>query len=380
MQITLPVELFAHLVNISARVIKSNINIPILRNILLSFEKDHMRILATDLETQLSAKLEVKPGVTEKFTVHSTTFAQYLTSLSQEQTLTLVKEEKKLVVKGAKSSASFIVKPADEYPTLDVEQVEEVAQLPKEDLINALDRTLFAVSKDDLRPILTGVHFNVSKDFAELVGLDTYRLSWVKIPAKSKKEFKITVPFTGLQNLLKILKDGFLDTYVDKDTVTILLGQGGNNTEGVVIFRYGIIDITVRLLEGEYPNYKEIIPQENKMKLSINTAQFTEALRRAGIFAQNSVNQRVILEIKPKKMYIKASAEETGQVEEELPITHSGELKELTVGFQYRFLQDIMSILSTDEFTFETNGAINPAIFREKDNADFIHIVMPLKL
>ena len=380
MQITIPNQLLAQVVNISSRVIKSNINIPILRNILIDFQKNETYIVSTDLETQFKAVLNIGSQKPTKIAVHSSTFAQYLNSLEKDDSITLKVEEKRLVVKDKNSSASFTIKEADEYPTLSAESTEKLITLSKEDLIKALERTLFAVSKDDIRPILTGVHFNIEKDQLDIVALDTFRMSYVQLPISSEKVIKFTVPSNSLQHLLRVLKDGFLETYIGEDEVTLLLGKGKNNEENLIIFKYGIVEITARMLDGEYPNYKDIIPKENKFVYEINNPEFMQALKRVGIFAQNSITQRLVLEFDKNQLILSAEAQEMGDIKEVIEINTISKDVKLTVGFQYRFLLEIVQNINEDVIIFKSNGETAPALFIPKEDKSFLHIVMPLKL
>ncbi len=380
MQITVPNQLLAQVVNISSRVIKSSINIPILRNVLIDFGKKQTNIITTDLETQFKATLNI--GITNpaKITVHSSTFAQYLNSLDKDESITLELEKNRLIVKDKNSSASFTIKEADEYPTLSATRKEKIVVFTKEELINSLERTLFAASKDDIRPILTGIHFSFNKDHVDIVALDTFRMSYVKIAKKPEKETSLTIPSSGMQHLLRILRDGFLDTYIGEDEVEVYLGSGKNQEESLIIFKYGIIELTVRLLEGEYPNYKDIIPTDNKYQYEIDQTLFTKALKRVGIFAQNSITQRLVLEFSKDKLTLSAEAQEMGDIKEVVPIKAVSKETKLTVGFQYRFLLEIVQNINSDSFYFKSNGETAPALFVPTDDENFIHIVMPLKL
>ncbi len=384
MHVQIPNEYLTQFVNITSKVIKPNINIPLLRNILLDIQKDKIYVVGTDLEIQVRAYFETQNEKETKITVHSPTFSQYINSLDSQELLDLEIKEHKLIIKHNNSKTQFIIKPATEYPLLTAQQTKKVVSIRKDSLIQALEKTLFCASKDELRPILTGVHFNISKETLETVSTDTYRLSYTKTPLenKPKEPINFTAPARSLQHLLRILQNTALEEFIDTDTVSILVGTtNGDEESSLVIFNYGPVEITIRLIDGEFPNYKEIIPQEFEYEYKITTEEFNTKLSRVGIFAQSSISQRVIMRFSKDNLTLEAEAQETGKAEENLKIStiKAPENSQLTMGFQYRFIKEIVPFFK-ETFIFKTKGEISPAVLMSKGDSTFIHVVMPLKL
>ena len=380
MKVTIPNEVFAHVLSVVSRVIRTNINIPILRNVLLDFDKNHLNMVATDLETQISIKLELKSPETQKITVHSTTFTQYLNSLPKDGSLQLTLTQKKLQVAYKNSKASFTIKPATDYPLFETNKPQKLVSLPVEQLSQALEKTIIATSKDDLRPILTGVHFAIKDKNTELVALDTYRVTYTKIKTKANNSAQITVPAQSLSQLLRILNDSFLQALADTDTVDISLLT--NDKEGqLLVFTYGPITLTTRLLEGEYPNYKDILQTETDKQFKIPYKELQEALKRVGVFAQNSMGQKVVFDFNDNKLVLSAQALEMGETNETINIESLTSNKELKIGFQLRFLQDMLTVFDSQEnLIIGSNNSTSPAVIMTEDKKDLYHIIMPLKL
>ena len=257
-----------------------------------------------------------------------------------------------------------------DYPKpLNVEEASKIS-FESPTLLKIINSTIFASGNDDLRPVMSGVFFQISSDSSCFVATDAHKLvKYERRDVMSAESIEFIVPNKPLNILKNILQD--------QEAKTNVLYNKTN-----AIFNFSNFKLVCRLIEGKYPNYDAVIPKENPNVLEIDRNQFLQAAKRSSIFSSKSTNQ-VKLDIKGNKLVIKAEdIDFNNKSEETLDCNYNG--SDISIGFNSKFIVEMLTNLSSDSIKLELSspsraGIISPTINND-DNEDIIMLVMPIML
>ena len=376
MELVISAEVLASYVNIASKVVNSKANLPLLNNLLLEVSRKSIRIVGTDLEIQISATAQVAAKETGKTSVNAKLFSQYINTISKTESVTIKKGKGVLKVSSKSGDAEFTTRDVDDFPLFEASEMETLFTLQGEQFASMVDKTIFACAKDDIRPILTGINVEVENDSVMMVALDTFRLS--KIIAQSSSNYvgkkQVVIPSVAMEQVVRVIRDTFIAAVTEQPVVTCKLSKNGN----FVLLQYGEIEIFARLIEGDYPAYKAVIPVAHQTEVTVSRTLWLESLKRVGVFAQSAIGQKVILNFAENKLTMEALVPEIGNIREEVAVTQEGE--PLKIAFQIRFLLDILSLIEDESVVFRASTKVAPGVFLQPSLDSFLHILMPLKL
>ena len=376
MEFKISAEVLSSYVNIASRTVNPKANLPLLNNILLEVSKEAIKIVGTDLEVQLTAKAQLHSKETGKTSVNAKLFSQYINTLPKTETLAITQEKGILKVSSKAGDAEFTTRDTDDFPLFEDGEMDTLFTLQGDEFSMMVDKTTFACAKDDIRPILTGINVEIDGNAVTMVALDTFRLS--KINATSQTAFsgkkQVVIPALALEHMVKVIRDSFIASVTEKPIITCKLAKAGN----FILLQYGDIDLYARLIEGEYPAYKAVIPVAHSTEVTISKATWVESLKRVGVFAQSAIGQKVVLSFGDGKLVMESQVPEVGNIREELEVTIDGE--PLKIAFQIKFLLDILSLVSDESVVFRATTKVAPGVFIQPSLDSFLHILMPLKL
>jgi DNA polymerase-3 subunit beta len=280
--------------------------------------------------------------------------------------------------------ARFATIPPEEFPAIPKIEKGFKITVDAQDLARSISRVAFNASLDEGRPVLTGVLFEVDKNKLSMVATDGYRLGFCEILTKKGENppsFKIIIPARALMELAKIIDElGFAGEGVDKtegEEIIILVSESLNQ----INFHAENIEFTSRLIEGEFPNWRKTIPQEFTTRVKIPKAEFKNLIKIASIFARdlgsvvklkfevNSNNKAGVLNVSTSANQIDAKCE----------VEIKGKGGE--IAFNFRYLQEILSVIGDEEVNFEMIESLNPGKLTGQTEKDsFFHIIMPVRL
>jgi DNA polymerase-3 subunit beta len=263
---------------------------------------------------------------------------------------------------------------AEEFPELPVIEDGELATLSAEALIDGLRGSLFAASADETKQVLTGVHLSLQPDGLEFAATDGHRLSVVQTieedasPDRSKSEtaLNVTIPAKALQELIK------------------MLGQGGSSVavqfdQGQAIFEWTDQRLTSRLLEGQYPNYRQLIPKQFTHQMTVDRRLFLGALERISVLADQKNNiVKLSLDGSNQELTLSVDAQDVGSGRETMPAQISGD--SLDVAFNVKYLVDGLKAIVTSEVQMQLNTATSPAILSPLGSIKMTYLVMPVQV
>ncbi len=352
--------------NIVGRMVSKNNTLPVLGNILLKTETGGLRLTATDLELGVSCLVGGKIEEKGEVTIPARLLSDYVNQLpknkvilnSQGKELELACEENKAVIRGIK---------ADEFPLMP--KVEAVYQITIEadKLQQAINKVVFAAASDESRPEIAGVSLIIKKDQCVLAATDSFRLAEKKISCKNSNqtEKQVIVPAKTLVELARIIQP--------EGEVNIKL------SDNQILFKYENIDLISRLIEGSYPQYKDIIPTNLPTKTIINKEEFINEVKTAGLFSSNGANDiKINIDSKEGDLRIRAEASQVGGHTGRVVAKIQGKDDQIT--FNYHYLLEGLNVFTAKDIILETNGSSSPAKITSAQDKDYLYVVMPIKL
>ncbi len=254
--------------------------------------------------------------------------------------------------------------PLEDFPAPEQMEAQGHVELEPQSMRYLILSTVFAASQDNLRPVLTGVLFQVEKKGLELVATDSHRLAIARVDLNTDREedASLIVPRRTLEELLRLLT-------VDEES--LILSWGANN----VLFESPRFKLYSRLIEGQYLNYRQFLPQDFQTRLQLVTPDFLASMERAVLMTQDKARS-VRLEVKPERLHISSTTPDLGHEEEELDTVVEGETT--VISFNAQYLIDVLRVIRTEQTLFEITGPSSPGVLRPDDDSGYVHLVMPV--
>lgn len=353
-----------------AKIINAKTVSPILENILLEAMDQQLRVVATDLEIGMEKRINVKVEQEGVVTVPAKLFAEVISNLEDGiLEITLLEDGKLLEVKGANFIYKFNALPANEFPLLpDVIKLHSIS-LNEKILREAIKDTVFAAAPaSDTNVVLTCLCFKVENGNLIMVASDGRRLAKKTLNIGSNVDFKVSVlvPVKALNELIRVLGDS--DEQVDT-----VFGKSQ------IMFKGNSFSFFSRLVDGEFPVYENIFSSKRELNLKLERDDFLSTLKRVVIFAQEKDSPKLIkIRTSSDKIIITANTQDLGQAYEEVKC--DGKIKaELLVGFNAKFLIDVLSTLSCSSVYFELSNSLEAGVIKPADQNGYQYIVMPVK-
>ncbi len=367
MKLSLTQENLAKALNIVGRVVSGRTSLPVLSNVLLATDNKRVKVSATNLEIGINYWIGGSISEEGSITVPAKLFAEFITALPPEN-IELTTTDQSLEVKSQHYESQINGISAEEFPLIPQIDGGAVMTVAADELKETLEQVTVAVSLDEARPVLAGVYLHLEKDTLTAVATDSYRLAERKMKVKAgqtEKALELIVPGRAMHELARILGE------VDGE-VAIHIG------EGQIMFVVGDLQLTSRLIEGQFPNYKQIIPTTETTVVEIETNEFVRVAKVASLFARESAGS-VRLEIKAEgKLNIVSSASQVGENTSTAECDVAGEDGEISLNARY--LLDALNALGSQKVKLSISGKLNPCVIRPADKKDeYLHLIMPLR-
>jgi DNA polymerase-3 subunit beta len=373
MQFSCNQDTFSKYLNIVSRIVNSKPGLPILNNVLFEASKGKVGLKATDLELSISTWIGADVNVDGKITVPAKQLAEFINSIPEEK-VDVELEKQNFNISTENNSASFNTMPADDFPAIPevVDGQKSIVRINKADLATAINRVAFAAARDDIKPVLTGVKVEIDGTNVSFVCTDGLRLSRQVIKVEKVAEKKdILVPVRAFEELAFIVSE--LDS--EDEFVEIFVLSDRNQ----VLFRFGEVDLVSRMIDGEFPEYKQIIPTGYKTKSDISKTDFLNSLKVINIIARSVLGNKMILDIyKTGKITLSATQSDLGKNQSNINCKVEGD--DIKIAFSAKLLSDVLNHIDTEDIVFECSEAVRPGVFKIKKDENFVHLVMPMML
>jgi DNA polymerase-3 subunit beta len=348
-------------------VVSTRTTLPILSNVLLRADGSHLEITATDLDVTVACKVEAKVTKAGATTLPVKKLFGIVRELNGE--IEIETDEKNIAsIRSGSSYFKIHGLAADEFPPLPKFKDDKKVNVSQETIRAMLKKTAFAVSTDESRYVLNGIFISLKEGKMTFVATDGRRLALVdeEVDLSEKSAGEFIVPAKAVNELTRLLQD--------KGAVEIKFGENQASFALQNENSFSVLLIT-KLIEGNYPNYRQVIPGEAKERISLVREELQQALRRAEIMTSEKANS-VKLAFGKNNLTITANSPEVGEARETLAINYKG--KEFAIAFNPRYLIDPLAALTEDEVFMELIDELSPGVV--KINGPFLYVVMPMRL
>ncbi len=337
--------------------------LPILSNILLEANNDNVRITATDLDIGITATIKTDIKDNGAITVSAKRFADIIKELPDDKVEITAKKNNTIIIKTNTTSFKILTTPKDEFPQLPKPTATQEINLTQKDLKQMLLMTTFAISKDETRHVLNGICFVVTKKEIKLIATDGRRLAIIKQKQKTEteEEERYIIPTKTTQELLRNLND--------TQDVKILFSKNQ------VAFYLNNLHIVSRLIEGEFPDYKQAIPKEVENKLTVTRNRLIPAIKRASLLITPE-SQAIKLHLTKNRLTISKTTPEIGETKEDIEVGYKG--NDLLIGFNPTYLLEVLKSIDHETIGIELTGPEKPGVIRINEN--YIYIVLPMQI
>ncbi|MBN2087427.1 DNA polymerase III subunit beta [Candidatus Peregrinibacteria bacterium] len=351
---------------ITNKAVDVNNTLPVLNNVLLKAEGKRLYFTATNLEIAITYWIETDVKNEGEVTVPSKIFTNYINYLKDEK-VDINAEEGDVVIKTEDSKTKIKGIPATEFPPIPTVEKEGSIKLKAKDLKEAIHQVVFAAAINTTRPILAGVYFSIGGGELKMVATDSYRLAEKTIKvSEASGDIKCIIPAKTILEL-----GGILDTFKGDDEIEIVISKNQ------VLFSVGEVKLISRLIEGQFPNYEQIIPKDTKTEITFDIHALTLVLKRINIFAKEN-NNKIILKTSDGIVNVTTDSTQYGEGEVQLKTKTTGSDGEIALNSQ--FILDVLGNIGGEEIKFKIGEKITPVIISPKEKSDYTHIIMPLKI
>lgn len=337
--------------------------LPVLSGLLVSASEGIVEIVGSDLEITMAVTAPAESVEEGKAVLPGRLFGDIVRAVEPGVVTVEVEAEEARIAAGPSDFALRILS-VEEFPTTPVVEGEGVT-VDAAVLSDALRQVITAASRDDARPILTGVKFEPSDSGIRLVATDSYRLALRDLSGQE-------VLTAGQEVLVPAKALGELQRLVEGGEVTVRI------SEREAEFSLENVKIVTRLIEGEFPNYRQLIPSDYPNRLTVPKEPFIEAVKRVRLVAQSRDGAPIRLSLAGAKVELTATAQDVGEAHELVDAKYEGE--DMTVAFNPEFLLDGASAVNGEEITVETLDPLKPATLRGVGDEDFLYLLMPVRV
>ena len=349
-------------------VVSTRTTLPILSNVLMRAEGDRLEFTATDLDVTISCGVEAKVSKSGASTVPVKKLFGIARELGGNEIEIEVDEKNVCSIRSGPSFYKIHGLSADEFPPLPKFKDDKKVVLSQDTVKSMMRKTSFAISTDEARYVLNGIFISLKDHKMTMVATDGRRLALVdeEVEVSEKNQGEFIIPAKAVNELNRLLqeKEELELKYSDNQAAFTLKDEKGSS-----------VLIITKLIEGNYPNYRQVIPAETKERVALPREEFLHALKRAEIMTSEKANS-VKMTFGKNNLAITANAPEVGEAKESIAINYKG--KEISVAFNPKYLIDPLNALPNDEVFIELIDELSPGVL--KINGPFLYVVMPMRL
>ncbi len=343
-------------------VVSAKASLPILSNILIETQPGEISLTATDLDIGITCVIPVDVQEQGAITIPAKRFSDIIKEFPIEVVNITTKKNNLVIIDSDMCQFKIMVLGREEFPKLPEFKDKKAIKLEQATLKQMLSLTSFAVSFDETRYVLNGTLFKINKGVLTLVSTDGKRLAIAekKMGIEADVDLQMIIPIKTIHELNRNLKD--------EGQLSLVVGANQ------ALFDLGAVAVISRLIEGEFPDYKQVIPAASENKMKVGRSQFLLAVKRAALLATPDY-QGVKLEVFKNKLVISKSTPDVGESREELAVEYQG--RELVIGFNPVYLIDILKNLDEETINLELTDSEKPGVIRTNG---YVYIVLPMRL
>jgi len=351
----------------ATRVASTRASVQALSGVMIVADGERALLLATDMEMGLRVPLHGEVLESGSAVLPARLLLDVVRSLPGE-TVTLELRSQEQNVEVVSGAAKFHLRTfrSEDFPTLPDAGGATAIKLPSNAFVDTALQVARSASKDETRPVLTGVLISATGQELTMVATDSYRLSvkHTKIEAQLDAPLEANVPARALQELARIAQS------VEEAELGVSLGQSQ------IVFEIGDVVLSSRLIDGQFPNYRQLLPESVEHELRLDSAEIVEVVRRVSLLAQKNAPLR--LGFADGELTVSAQTPDIGEASESLPVPFSGEPVE--IGFNPEFLRDGLESVEAEQLVLKLISPLRPGLIESPDAGEFVYLIMPIRL
>jgi DNA polymerase-3 subunit beta len=362
-------ENLARGLSVVSRAVSTRSTLPVLANVLLRTEDAGLKLTATNLEIGITYWVAGKIESDGAITVPARLLTDLVNSLPSAERVDLELGSGELLHLQCGPFATHVKGiDADEFPAIQTAGERPTTRITQKVLRQALEETIFAAATDEARPILTGILARFEGDRLTLAAADNYRIAVKTIPTLDPvPETSVVVPARALAELVRVLAES-------DEAVDVVLAQARNQ----ILFHVEGVDLVSRLIDGQFPNYQQVLPSSHATRAVLDREELLRAVRPAALIASSSANivKLAIGSNGSSGVTVTANADVgdyTGNVD--AAVEGDG----TTIAFNARYLADVLTNVDAEQFALELNGPLSPGVFKPVGDTEYVHVVMPVR-
>ena len=347
-------------------IVEKRNSMPILSNILIDVKSDRVQVVSTDLEIFIKDSCSAEVEKEGSITVNARKLYEIIKELPDETVVVSLGDADKVNVKGGRARFKIPGLDAKEFPIFPFSDENNLTEIEIENLKNLIDKTLFATSTDETRYNINGVLFERADNKIKMVATDGHRLALIEGEdvAISGHEKGVILPRKGITEIRKLLED------TDEP---LFIGFSAKN----ITVKKGTTVMNLRLIEGEFPDYNQVIPKDTDKELIIDREKLLASLKRVSILSAEKI-KGVKFAISKGRLVLSSSTPENGDATEEVDIDYNGE--GLEIAFNARYFMDVLEILDEEKVRFALKEQLNPGVLKIPNSEAFTYVIMPMRL
>lgn len=350
-------------ISVVSKAISNKTTSQILEGIKMVCLEDKLILSATDLEMSVEKTIRAEVDNAGETVVPGRLFGEYIKKLTNEQIECELNEKNQLRIAYTDSEGCLQCMEISEFPQIKEVEKDNFFEISKEDFKNLINNVYYAIAQDDSRPILKGILIETTGNNIRAVAVDGCRLSVAnKTLINTTSDFKIIIPGKNINEIVKMMdNEGSIKVYVHSNNIMVDLGD---------------TIVVNRLIDGQFINYKQIIPRDFSTVVTINKEQLEDAIDRASVLSRIDKNNLVKFDIKEKNLML-TSNNEIGNTKENITVGVKG--NDLNISFNSKYFSDCLRVIDNTYVKMNLNSAIQPCVITPCEGDDFIFLILPVK-
>jgi DNA polymerase-3 subunit beta len=354
--------------NIVSKAVTARTTIPILKGILLNVTSEGKLILsASDLDISIEKTINDVNVIEEgSVVVQAKLFTDIIRKLPNEDVLVELKEDQNIIIKTSTSEFNILGISPDEFPKIGEMEEEEKLVFEKDIFKEMIKKSAFSASIDDSKGVIVGVLIELEDNNTNMVALDGFRMAVVREEMKNEKQKKIIISAKILSEINKILSDIESD-----EDVNFVLGKNK------AILNFENIKIVIRLLDGEFIKYKDILPKDKNCRVVVRKDILHDSMERASLLSKEGKNNLIKIKVEEDLLTITSRSDE-GNVREEIYVKRDG--SDVEIGFNSKYILDVLKVIEDEEVVLEMVSSVKPCVIKPVEGNKFEYLVLPVRI
>ena len=356
--------------NVVSKAVSNRTTIPALKGIKITAEDGRLEMTASDLDLTIKDSCEATVTEPGSIIVMARIFSELIRKLPGEQVTIRTDEKNNVFINSMNFESNIIGMPVDEFPEIknmgEGGEEPEFIEFDRTTLSEMIEKTSFAASIDEARGIITGVLIELSQEELQMVAIDGFRMAINRRTMYNQKPYRFVISAKILNEFAKIITEDS-----DEEKVKLYLN------ERKAVFRYGSIQAELKLLEGNFISYKEILPKERKIEITCDRTLLLNSLERASLLTRAGKNNLIKMKVQGSTIEITSDSDE-GNVKEDLIVEKEGD--DLTIGFNAHYILDVLKAIDDDKIKMIMNSSINPCLVEPVEGNDYQYLILPVRI